>query len=48
MSSFSVAKNKIDPTRRATALKPDGTIDENDRVEIGPTDVAFAEWAALA
>ena len=47
MSSFSVAKKKIDPTRRATAVKPDGTIDENDRVEIGPTDVAFAEWAAL-
>ncbi|TIT90280.1 MAG: aminopeptidase P family protein, partial [Mesorhizobium sp.] len=22
-------------------------MDDNDRVEIGPTDVAFAEWAAL-
>ncbi|ESZ68968.1 dimethylsulfonioproprionate lyase DddP [Mesorhizobium sp. L103C105A0] len=47
MSSFSIVNNKIDPTRGATALKPDGSIDDNDRVEIGPTDVAFAEWAAL-
>ena len=26
--------------------KPDGTPDDNDRVEIGPTPLAFAEWAA--
>lgn len=44
--SFSVFKHRIDPTR-SVALKPDGTPDDNDRVEIGPTDVAFAEWAAL-
>ena len=33
---------KIDPTR----VKPDGTPDNNDRVEIGPTQLAFDEWAA--
>ncbi|MBB5514744.1 Xaa-Pro aminopeptidase [Rubricella aquisinus] len=31
---------KITPGR-----KPDGTPDDNDRVEIGPTPLAFAEWA---
>ena len=39
------SNRKIDPTRRAH-LKPDKTPDDNDRVEIGPTDIAFAEWAA--
>ena len=33
---------RIDPTRR----RPDGSPDDNDRVEIGPTALAFAEWAA--
>jgi Xaa-Pro aminopeptidase len=32
---------RIDPTRR-----PDGSPDDNDRLEIGPTALAFAEWAA--
>ena len=27
--------------------RPDGTPDDNDRVEIGPTALAFDEWAAL-
>ncbi|MER9883213.1 dimethylsulfonioproprionate lyase DddP [Mesorhizobium sp. M0118] len=45
MSSFSVVKRKIDPTKGAGAVKPDGSIYDNDRVEIGPTDLAFAEWA---
>jgi Xaa-Pro dipeptidase len=35
---------KIDPTR-GPALA-DGTPNDNDRVEIGPTQLAFAEWAA--
>ncbi|MGI9301479.1 MAG: dimethylsulfonioproprionate lyase DddP [Gammaproteobacteria bacterium] len=35
---------KIDPTAHAR-LKPDGTPDDNDRVEIGPTALAFDEWA---
>ena len=40
------SNRKIDPTRRAH-LKPDNTPDDNDRVEIGPTALAFSEWAAL-
>ncbi|MFV0475196.1 MAG: dimethylsulfonioproprionate lyase DddP [Pikeienuella sp.] len=32
---------KINP-----GMKPDNTPDENDRVEIGPTKLAFDEWAA--
>ena len=36
-------KPKIDPSRRAH-LRGDGTPDDNDRVEIGPTGLAFAEW----
>ncbi|MGR3434915.1 MAG: dimethylsulfonioproprionate lyase DddP [Shimia sp.] len=35
---------KIDPNRGATL--GDGTPNDNDRVEIGPTQLAFAEWAA--
>ena len=35
---------KIDPTRGATL--GDGTPNDNDRVEIGPTQLAFAEWRA--
>ncbi len=39
---------KIDPYRKpGQKLKPDGTPDDNDRVEIGPTALAFAEWEAL-
>lgn len=47
MSVFSVSNRKIDPTRRrAVPAKPDGSPDDNDRVEIGPTALAFDEWAA--
>ncbi len=35
---------KIDPSRGANLA--DGTPNDNDRVEIGPTQLAFAEWAA--
>ncbi|MDP3264989.1 MAG: dimethylsulfonioproprionate lyase DddP [Tabrizicola sp.] len=35
---------KIDPTRGQTLA--DGTPNDNNRVEIGPTQLAFAEWAA--
>ena len=38
------SNRKIDPTRRAH-LKADMTPDDNNRVEIGPTGLAFAEWA---
>jgi Xaa-Pro aminopeptidase len=34
-------QRRIDPTRR----RPDGSPDDNDRVEIGPTALAFSEWA---
>ncbi|GAB7529341.1 Xaa-Pro peptidase family protein [Pseudomonas sp. 3A(2025)] len=44
-SPFSIPQHarRIDPGRR----KPDGSLDDNDRVEIGPTPLAFAEWAQL-
>ncbi len=46
--SIDPAARKIDPYRRPEcALKPDGTPDDNDRVEIGPTALAFEEWAEL-
>ncbi len=35
---------KIDPTKGATL--PDGTPNDADRVEIGPTQLAFKEWEA--
>lgn len=49
MTSFSISNRKIDPSRRRPqgAVKPDGSPNVNDRAEIGPTDLAFAEWAAL-
>ncbi|MES2664704.1 MAG: dimethylsulfonioproprionate lyase DddP [Pseudomonadota bacterium] len=37
-------RRKIDPTRGASL--GDGTPNDNDRVEIGPTQLAFAEWQA--
>ena len=47
MIGHSVSNRKIDPSRRraTTLFKPDGTPLDNDRVEIGPTDLAFREWA---
>ena len=44
-SPFSVPDPRIDPARRP-GRKPDNTPDDNDRVEIGPTPMAYAEWAA--
>ena len=44
--TYSVPSPKIDPTRRQ-ARRPDGTPDDNDRTEIGPTELAFAEWKKL-
>jgi len=46
--SIASSNRKIDPSRNpGAALKPDGTPDDNDRVEIGPTALAFAEWEEL-
>lgn len=42
--THSIADPKIHPSRR-TGRKPDNTPDDNDRVEIGPTELAFSEWA---
>ena len=39
------ATRKIDPSKRP-ATRPDGSPDDNDRVEIGPTPLAFEEWEA--
>ena len=44
MTLHEASRRKIDPTRGATL--GDGTPNDNDRVEIGPTQLAFAEWAA--
>ncbi len=41
---FSISNRRIDPSRRR-ATRPDGTPDDNDRIEIGPTALAFDEWA---
>jgi len=39
----SIPHPKVDPTRRP-AMRPDNTPDDNDRIEIGPTPLAYAEW----
>ena len=47
---WSPVNRKIDPTRRRVTvddLLPDGSPNLSDRVEIGPSDLAFEEWAAL-
>ena len=44
MNSFHRDRRKIDPTRPDRL--GDGTPNDNDRVEIGPTQLAFGEWAA--
>ena len=47
--AYAIENRKIDPSRRPAtkpATKPDGSPADNDRVEIGPTQLAFDEWAA--
>ncbi len=39
---YSIPRPKVDPSRR----RPDNTPDDNDRLEIGPTPLAYAEWEA--
>ena len=49
-SPYSIPSNtrRIDPARRRVSqLKADGSVEDNDRVEIGPTPLAFAEWAQI-
>ena len=43
MNKHYAEARKIDPNRGATL--GDGTPNDNDRIEIGPTQLAFAEWA---
>ena len=40
----SISQPKIDPARKP-GMKPDNTPDDNNRIEIGPTDLAFQEWS---
>jgi len=40
-STFSVENRKIDPSKKP-GLKPDGTPDDNNRIEIGPTDLEIS------
>ena len=41
MNKHFADNRKIDPTR----TRPDGTPDDDNRIEIGPTPLAFGEWA---
>ena len=43
MNEHYADRRKIDPSRGA--LLPDGSPNDNNRVEIGPTQLAFSEWA---
>ena len=40
---FSIPNPKVDPSR-STRMRPDNTPDLNDRIEIGPTTLAYDEW----
>jgi len=43
--SVSESRRKINPYPDfGSAVKPDGTPGDNDRIEIGPTALAFSEW----
>ena len=44
MADHYADRRKIDPSRGATL--GDGTPNDNDRIEIGPTQLAFREWEA--
>ena len=44
-ANYSIQNRKIDPSKKP-GMKPDGTPNDNDRIEIGPTDLAFNEWEA--
>ncbi|MCR9215056.1 MAG: Xaa-Pro peptidase family protein [Proteobacteria bacterium] len=46
MSQEYVSDNRKIGPKAGDRLKPDGTPADNDRVEIGPTQLAFDEWAA--
>lgn len=43
MSNYSIFSSKIDPSK----ARPDGSPNDNNRVETGPTKAAFKEWQDL-
>jgi len=44
-TDYSIRNRKIDPHLKP-ATRPDGSPIDNDRIEIGPTPLAFEEWKA--
>jgi len=40
---FSIPNPKVDPSKKPR-MRPDNTPDLNDRIEIGPTPLAYEEW----
>ncbi|MCP3686875.1 MAG: aminopeptidase P family protein [Gammaproteobacteria bacterium] len=42
---YSIPNPKVDPGRRP-ARRPDNTPDDDNRIEIGPTPLAYTEWQA--
>ncbi len=42
---YSIPNPKVDPSKRP-ARRPDNTPDDNNRIEIGPTPLAYTEWQA--
>lgn len=40
---FSIPNPKVDPSKKSR-MRPDNTPDINDRIEIGPTALAYDEW----
>ena len=41
---YSIRNPKVDPGKRPV-MRPDNTPDDNNRIEIGPTPMAYEEWA---
>lgn len=44
ITAYTTSNRKIDPARRPRT-RPDGSPDDNNRIEIGPTPMAYAAWA---
>ncbi len=41
----SIPDPKVNPAKKP-GMRPDNTPDDNNRIEIGPTPLAYAEWEA--
>jgi Xaa-Pro aminopeptidase len=46
-SNRKINPTRISPVKPSTPFKADGSVNDNDRVETGPTALAFHEWDAL-